>query len=93
MENVNPFGPPVPPNVPCDQIVQELDELLEISVMIDSLLENIDHNQIIIPPPASPEQLLNDFMDPPNFLEMDDLESDVEFEDTPLISLFLDLDD
>ncbi|GJS29894.1 hypothetical protein Tco_0490514 [Tanacetum coccineum] len=60
--------------------------------MIDSYLENIDHKQIIIPPPASPEQLLNDFMDPPDFLEIDDLESNVEFMDTPVVSPFLDSD-
>ncbi|GJU26375.1 hypothetical protein Tco_1164996 [Tanacetum coccineum] len=93
MENVNPFCPPVPPNVPRDHIVQKLDELLKISAMIDSRLENIDHNQIMIPPPALPEQLLNDFFDPPDFLEIDDLGSDVESVDTPLVCPFIDLDD
>ncbi|GJR38804.1 hypothetical protein Tco_1214488 [Tanacetum coccineum] len=93
MENVNPFGPPIPPNVPHDQIVQELDKLFEISAMIDSCLKNIDHNLFIITPPVSPEQLLNDFMYPPDFLEIDDLESDVEFEDTPLVPLFLNSDE
>ncbi|GJZ32370.1 hypothetical protein Tco_0577806 [Tanacetum coccineum] len=93
MENVNPFGPHVPQNAPRDQTVQELDELLEILAMIDSRLENIDHNQIKIPPLASPKQPLNDFMNPPDFLEMNDLEFDVQFEDTPFVSLFLDSDD
>ncbi|GKB65749.1 hypothetical protein Tco_0927161 [Tanacetum coccineum] len=55
MKNANPFGPPVPPNIPCDHIVQELDELLEISAIIDFCLENIDHNQLMIPPPSLPE--------------------------------------
>nr|GEW65368.1 hypothetical protein [Tanacetum cinerariifolium] len=80
MENANPFGPPVPPNVPRDHIVQELDELLEISAMIDSHLRNIDHNQIMIPPPAPPEQLLNDLFD-------------VESVDTPFVCPFVDSDD
>ncbi|GKD13456.1 hypothetical protein Tco_1197863 [Tanacetum coccineum] len=40
MENANPFGPHVPPNATCDQIAQELDELLEISAIFDSCLEN-----------------------------------------------------
>nr|GEU33677.1 hypothetical protein [Tanacetum cinerariifolium] len=78
-KNANPFDPRIPQNEPHDQIVQELDELLEIFAMIDSRLENIDHNQIVIPPPASLEQLLNDFMNPPDFIKMDNLESDIEF--------------
>nr|GEU41319.1 hypothetical protein [Tanacetum cinerariifolium] len=93
MENANSFGLPVPPNVPRNQVAQELNELLEISVMIDSCLENIDHNQIMIPPPASPEQLLNDFLDPSDLLEIDDIVSDAESMDTPLVSPFLDSDD
>nr|GEU95870.1 reverse transcriptase domain-containing protein [Tanacetum cinerariifolium] len=79
MENANPFDPRIPQNVPHDQIVQELDELLELFAMTDSRLENIDHNQIVIPPSASLEQLLNDFMNPPDFIKMDNLESDIEF--------------
>nr|GEV57988.1 MAK10-like protein [Tanacetum cinerariifolium] len=90
IENVNPFGSPVPPNLPRDQVVQELDELVKNSVVINSRLENINHNQFIITPPVSPEQLLNDFMSPFDFLEVDDLESDFESKDTTLVSPFLD---
>ncbi|GKD05455.1 putative ribonuclease H-like domain-containing protein, partial [Tanacetum coccineum] len=64
-------------------VVQELDELLENLAMIDSRLENIDHIQLVITPLVFPEKLLKDFMGPPNFLEVDDLESDFESEDTP----------
>ncbi|GJZ24891.1 hypothetical protein Tco_0562350 [Tanacetum coccineum] len=39
------------------------------------------------------EQLLNDFMNPPDVLEMDDLESDNKSVDTPLVSPFIDSDD
>ncbi|GJY13074.1 hypothetical protein Tco_0382383 [Tanacetum coccineum] len=69
---------------------KELDELLEISAMIDSRLETNDHNQIVVPPPASSEQLLHDFFDPSKFLEVDDIISDAESMDTPLVSPFLD---
>ncbi|GKB46151.1 hypothetical protein Tco_0896904 [Tanacetum coccineum] len=72
---------------------KELDELLEISDMIDSRLENIDHDLIVFPPPASPEQLLHNFLDPPKFLKVDDIVADAEFVDTLLVSPFLDLDD
>ncbi|GJS86057.1 hypothetical protein Tco_0752598 [Tanacetum coccineum] len=82
-------GPPVLLNLTRDQIFQELGELLEFSAMIDSHLENIYHNQLVITPPASPEHLLNDFMDPRDFLEVYDLESDVESDDTPIVSHFL----
>ncbi|GJU59031.1 hypothetical protein Tco_1236797 [Tanacetum coccineum] len=61
--------------------------------MIDSRLENIDHTQIIIPPLVPLEQLVNDFMNPPNVFEIDDLEYDDESIDTPLVSLFIDSDD
>ncbi|GJZ34055.1 hypothetical protein Tco_0579491 [Tanacetum coccineum] len=61
--------------------------------MIDSRLENIDHTQIKISPPVPIDQLFNDFMDSPDALEMDDLESDNEFVDTPLVSPFLDSND
>ncbi|GKB98419.1 hypothetical protein Tco_0984556 [Tanacetum coccineum] len=93
MENANPFGLPVPPNVPHDQTCLEVDELLEISAMIDSRLENIDQNQLIITPPVSPEKLLDNFIGPPDFLEIDDLESDVESDNKPLVSLFPDVDE
>ncbi|GKD40054.1 hypothetical protein Tco_1260261, partial [Tanacetum coccineum] len=71
----------------------ELNELRAISAIIDSCLENIDHKKIKIPPPVPIEQLLNDFMDSPDVLEMDELESDNESIDTPLVSPFLDSDD
>ncbi|GJW86902.1 hypothetical protein Tco_0162242 [Tanacetum coccineum] len=61
--------------------------------MIDSRLENIDHKRITIPPTSPFEQLLNDFMNPPELIKMDDLESDDESVDTPLVSPFLDSDD
>ncbi|GKB24969.1 hypothetical protein Tco_0864370 [Tanacetum coccineum] len=92
MENMNPFLP-VLPNGLRAKITQELNELRAISSMIDSLLENIDHTRIAIPPTAPFEQLFNDFMNPPGVLEMDDLESDDESVDTPLVSPFLDSDD
>ncbi|GJW79818.1 hypothetical protein Tco_0143793 [Tanacetum coccineum] len=60
--------------------------------MIDSHLANIDHTQIKIPPPVPIERLLNDFIDLPDVLEMDDLESDNESIDTPFVSPFLDSD-
>nr|GEW38658.1 zinc finger, PMZ-type [Tanacetum cinerariifolium] len=47
-----------------DQISQELDDLLEIFAMIDCRLENIDHDQIVVSPPASPEQLLRKIFRP-----------------------------
>ncbi|GJT10048.1 hypothetical protein Tco_0857090 [Tanacetum coccineum] len=93
MENANPFGPLVPPNAPRDRVVKELDEVLELSAMIDSRLENIDHNLIDVSPTASPEQLLHNFLDPPEYLEIDDIVSDAESVDTPLVSPFLDSDD
>ncbi|GJV10319.1 hypothetical protein Tco_1351860, partial [Tanacetum coccineum] len=93
MENVNPFGLPILPNTPRNQIVQELYELLEISAMIDSRLENIDHNLIDFSPPASPEKLLHDLLDPPEYLEIDNIVSDDDSVNTPLVSPFLDLDD
>ncbi|GJT28679.1 hypothetical protein Tco_0908954 [Tanacetum coccineum] len=92
MENMNPLVP-APPNGLRARITQELDELRAILSMIDSRLENIDHTRITIPPTAPFEQLLNDFMNPLDVFEMDDLESDDESVDTPLVSPFLDLDD
>ncbi|GKB27427.1 hypothetical protein Tco_0866828 [Tanacetum coccineum] len=75
MENANPFIL-VTPNRLHARITQELNELRAILAMIDSRLENIDHTQIIIPPLVPIDQLFNDFMDSPDALEMDDLESD-----------------
>ncbi|GJW89733.1 hypothetical protein Tco_0167286 [Tanacetum coccineum] len=88
MENANSFGPLVLPNAPSDQIVQELNELLEVSTMINSRLENIDHDLIDVSPPTLPEQLLHGFLDPTKYLEIDDIVSDAESVDTPLVSLF-----
>nr|GFB38423.1 protein kinase-like domain, concanavalin A-like lectin/glucanase domain protein [Tanacetum cinerariifolium] len=83
MENANPpltLDPPALPTVLHVKVVQELDELQEISAYIDSRLENIKH-------------FLNGFLNPPNKINMDDLESDNESVDTPFVSPFLDLDD
>ncbi|GJY79488.1 hypothetical protein Tco_0485289 [Tanacetum coccineum] len=83
MENANPpstLDPHVLPTALHAKVVQELDELHAISSYIDSRLENI-------------EQFLNDFVNPPNEIDMDDLEPDDESVDTPLISPFLDSDD
>nr|GEU44282.1 hypothetical protein [Tanacetum cinerariifolium] len=92
MENTNLFVP-VPPNGLRSRISQELNELYAIFVAIDSRFENIDHTQIIIPPFIPFKQLLNDFMNPPDVFEMDDLESDNKSVDTPLVSPFIDSDD
>ncbi|GJS76255.1 hypothetical protein Tco_0726136 [Tanacetum coccineum] len=83
MENVNPppsNNPPVLPTALRAKVVQELNELQAISAYIDSRLENID-------------QFLNGFTQPPNEIDMDDLEPDDEFIDIPLVSPFLDSDD
>ncbi|GJR45864.1 hypothetical protein Tco_1313967 [Tanacetum coccineum] len=63
-----------------DLVVQELNELQEISTYIDSRLENID-------------QFLNGFTQQPNEIDEDNLEPDDESVDTPLVSPFLDSDD
>ncbi|GKC23901.1 hypothetical protein Tco_1026051 [Tanacetum coccineum] len=55
--------------------------------------ENIDHDLINISLPASPQQLLYDFLDPPEYLEIYDIVSDAKPVDIPLVSLFLDPDD
>ncbi|GJU85761.1 hypothetical protein Tco_1293307 [Tanacetum coccineum] len=83
MENANlpsTNNPPVLPTALRAKIVQELNELQAISTYIDSHLENID-------------QLLNGFTQQPNEINVDDLESDDESVDTPLVSPFLDSDD
>nr|GEX90166.1 hypothetical protein [Tanacetum cinerariifolium] len=61
--------------------------------MFDSCLKNIGHTHIPIPPPMLFEQLLDDFMNPHDVLEMDDLELDSESKDTPLVSPFLDFNE
>ncbi|GKE50702.1 hypothetical protein Tco_1481960 [Tanacetum coccineum] len=61
--------------------------------MIDCRLENIDNDLIVAPPRASHKQLLHNFLDPPEFLKVDDIVSDAESVDTPLVSPLLDSDD
>ncbi|GKB33406.1 hypothetical protein Tco_0872807 [Tanacetum coccineum] len=83
MENANPpltLDPPVLPTALRVKVVQELDELQANSAYIDSRLENI-------------EQFLNGFVNPPNEIDMDDLEPDDESVNTPILSPFLDSDD
>ncbi|GJS37747.1 hypothetical protein Tco_0536129 [Tanacetum coccineum] len=92
MKDANPFVPS-PPNKLRARITQELNELQAISVMIDSRLDNIGPTHIPIPPPVLFEQLLDDFMNPPDELVMDDSESDTESYETPPVLPFLDFDD
>ncbi|GKA10080.1 hypothetical protein Tco_0689513, partial [Tanacetum coccineum] len=78
MENANP--PPII-NRPVllvalrAQATQELHELHRISAFVDSCLESI-------------ERFLNNFANQPNETNMNDLESDDESVDTPLVSPF-----
>nr|GEZ41599.1 hypothetical protein [Tanacetum cinerariifolium] len=81
--NTNPpptNNPLVLPTAIHAKVFQKLNELHAISTYIDSCLENID-------------QFLNCFMQPPNEIDMDDLEPDDELVDTPLVSPFLDTND
>ncbi|GJS06806.1 hypothetical protein Tco_0363602 [Tanacetum coccineum] len=77
MENANP----PPNNRPVLTValraraVQELRELQIISAFVDSLLESI-------------EQFLNNFANQPNETDMNNLESDDESVDTPIVSPF-----
>nr|GEV66817.1 zinc finger, PMZ-type [Tanacetum cinerariifolium] len=83
MENVNPpptLDLPVLLTVLRAKVVQELNELQEVSSYIDSRLENIKH-------------FLYGFVNLPNEIYMDDLDPDNESADTPLVSSFLDSDD
>ncbi|GJW62696.1 hypothetical protein Tco_0112031 [Tanacetum coccineum] len=57
------------------QAVQELHELQRISAFVDSRLESI-------------EQFLSNFANHPNETNVNDLESDDELVDTPLVSPF-----
>nr|GEU83090.1 homeodomain-like protein [Tanacetum cinerariifolium] len=91
MENANPFVP-APPDVFHVRITQELIKLYAILAMIYSRLDNIKHTRITIPPIAPFKQLLNDFINLPVVIEVDNLESDDESIDTR-VSPFLDLDD
>ncbi|GJW64480.1 hypothetical protein Tco_0116364 [Tanacetum coccineum] len=82
MENANPpptLDPPVLPTALHAKVLQELDELQAISAYVNSRLENI-------------EKFLNGFVNPPNEIDMDNLESNDESEDTPFVFLFLDSD-
>ncbi|GKA81287.1 hypothetical protein Tco_0787979 [Tanacetum coccineum] len=83
MENANPPSTnnrPVLPTTLRVKVIQELHELQAISTFVDSRLEII-------------EQFLNGFTHQPNEIDMDDLESNDESVDTPLVSPFLDSDD
>ncbi|GJV58479.1 hypothetical protein Tco_1459484 [Tanacetum coccineum] len=53
----------------------------------------MEASRIILPSPVPFEELLNDFMNSPNVFEMDELESDNEYIDTPLVSPFIDSDE
>ncbi|GKD24376.1 hypothetical protein Tco_1230590 [Tanacetum coccineum] len=78
MENANPpptNNRPVLPAALRAQAVQELHELQRISAFVDSRLESI-------------ERFLNNFANQPNETNMNDLESDDESVDTPLVSPF-----
>ncbi|GJV86078.1 hypothetical protein Tco_1525976 [Tanacetum coccineum] len=78
MENANPpptSNRPVLPAALRAQAIQELHELQRISAFVDSRLESI-------------ERFLNNFANQPNETNMNDLESDDESVDTPLVSPF-----
>ncbi|GKB02066.1 hypothetical protein Tco_0830110 [Tanacetum coccineum] len=78
MENANPpptNNRPVLPAALRARAVQELHELQLISAFVDSCLESI-------------ERLLNNFANQSNETNMNDLESDYELVDTPLVSPF-----
>ncbi|GKD24848.1 hypothetical protein Tco_1231062 [Tanacetum coccineum] len=79
MENANPpptNNRPVLPAALHARINQELHELHVISAFVDSRLESI-------------EQFLNNFTNQPNETNTNNLESDDEVADTPLVSPFL----
>ncbi|GJX31425.1 hypothetical protein Tco_0241280 [Tanacetum coccineum] len=61
--------------------------------MIDLHLENVVHNQPIMTPPASLDHQLDNLIYPYDFLELNDLEPALEFEDVPLVSHFIDSDE
>ncbi|GJT18925.1 hypothetical protein Tco_0877631 [Tanacetum coccineum] len=78
MENMNPpltNNRPILPAALHARINQELHELHVISAFVDSRLESI-------------EQFLNNFANQPNETNMNNLESDDEAVDTPLVSPF-----
>ncbi|GKB15593.1 hypothetical protein Tco_0849516 [Tanacetum coccineum] len=77
MENANPppNNRPVLTAALCVRAVQELHELQIISAFVDTRLESI-------------EKFLNNFANHPNETDMNNLESDDESVDTPLVSPF-----
>ncbi|GJS61916.1 hypothetical protein Tco_0656700 [Tanacetum coccineum] len=78
IENANPpptNNRPILPAALRAQIDQELHELHMISTFVDSRLESI-------------EQFLNNFANQPNETNMNNLESDDDAIDTPLVSPF-----
>ncbi|GJX37905.1 hypothetical protein Tco_0251208 [Tanacetum coccineum] len=78
MENANPSptnNRPVLPAALRAQAIQELHELQKILAFVDSRLKSI-------------ERFLNDFSNQPNETNTNDLESDNESVDTPLVSPF-----
>ncbi|GKA18024.1 hypothetical protein Tco_0697861, partial [Tanacetum coccineum] len=78
MENANPpptNNRPVLPAVLCARINQELYELHVISAFVNSRLESI-------------KQFLNNFANQPNETNMNNLKSNDEAVDTPLVSPF-----
>ncbi|GKG09356.1 hypothetical protein Tco_0338102, partial [Tanacetum coccineum] len=78
MENVNPTpanNRPVLPAALRAQAIQELHKLHKFLAIVDSHLESI-------------ERFLNDFAHQPNETNTNDLESDDESVDTPLVSPF-----
>ncbi|GJR26968.1 reverse transcriptase domain-containing protein [Tanacetum coccineum] len=82
MKNTNPpptNNRPVLPTALRAQAIQELHELQKISAFVDSRLESI-------------ERFLNDFTNQPNETNTNDLKSDNESVDTPLVSPFPHLD-
>ncbi|GJX00844.1 hypothetical protein Tco_0184757 [Tanacetum coccineum] len=82
MENANPPPPNNPhilPTVLRAKVVQEFHALSAISAFIDSRLKNI-------------EQFLNGFAPQANEIDMNEVESNDELLDTPLVSPFLDSD-
>ncbi|GJW51239.1 nuclear poly(A) polymerase 1 [Tanacetum coccineum] len=72
--------------------LKHLDENLDHASFGKHLEEkhNIDHDLVFVPPPASPEEVLHNFLEPLEFLEVGDIVSGAESVDTPLVFPFLD---
>nr|GEU91424.1 hypothetical protein [Tanacetum cinerariifolium] len=75
MKNANPPPTSNRPVLPAALRAQAIQELQRISAFLDSRLESI-------------ERFLNNFANQPNETNMNDLESDDESVDTPLVSPF-----